>query len=677
MFEFKATNSAGSFSTRTKWQDAKYQLVRKMNWVEEYCALGLKFENGKPHVRSSGKASCHAFFRADERASAYIDTKDGSYHDSGDKATPDLSFWDFAQHALGLKSFFETLEYYSKKHGVDYRQGNKNSKDGSRIEDSYFYSDEHGNIVYVVDKIRLENGKKNFRQTPFLDGRRVYRRTDAQGNPIGLMEGIKRYPYRLPELLRSREAPVWIVEGEKDVDRLCCLGYVATTNSQGSQATDSIWPQIAEWLRGRDVIIVPDNDAPGLKHARRVGEILAGVANSILYAHCLTRDLPKGGDVSDWLDQNGDASLFSCVPQFTTTLEVPGDTEEPATEEPKPEQEERLDATLLDLADLTDADLWVWPNWIPKGQISIVAAPGGIGKTTFCLDLFRRIRAGLTWPDGTTIDLHRDSKILIIPADYNHAEIKINCRRFGISLDSVFLNTTPKDPHGGCLLASPDDYQQLRERIHRIKPLFVVIDTIGASTPLNLDSSQDANNVYRPLQEIAVETGTAFICISHTNNSGGVLGKRGTDKARVVILMTPSEDEPNRLRVEVSKSWAKKPDPLGCIRGEGGQLEYDGVVVPKLPAPKEDRRTTREKENIAKAHEMKVEEICRAVLAGLDNGPYPMTYTEIQNIGTELGGRDRTISNAIDRMIDNRDIVTCQHEGKVAYRRLVKEIKVI
>jgi hypothetical protein len=48
----------------------------------------------------------------------------------------------------------------------------------------------------------------------------------------------ERIPYRLPELLAADPAePIYIVEGEKDADRLATLGFVVTTSSGGSNGS--------------------------------------------------------------------------------------------------------------------------------------------------------------------------------------------------------------------------------------------------------------------------------------------------------------------------------------------------------------------------------------------------------------------------------------------------------
>lgn len=117
------------------------------------------------------------------------------------------------------------------------------------------------------------------------------------------------YPYKLPELLAAaHHEPVIIVEGEKDVNTLTALGFLSTTNRSGANASNAykLW---TSFFRGRFVVIIPDNDKPGIKHADAVQAILGPIAFKCLIVH-LPGSKPKG-DVTDWLTAGlGDAELL-------------------------------------------------------------------------------------------------------------------------------------------------------------------------------------------------------------------------------------------------------------------------------------------------------------------------------------------------------------------------------
>ena len=167
-----------------------------------------------------------------------------------------------------------------------------------RIVATYDYRDENGALLFQV----VRYGPKTFRQ----------RRPDGSGGWSWRVKGVRPVPYRLPELLTAADAPVFIVEGEKDADRLAGLGLVATCNAGGANS----WPPgLSEYFRGRDVCILPDNDDAGRSHAERVAVALHGIARSIRTV--LLPDLPQGGDVSDWLDAGGTPDALRALCEAT------------------------------------------------------------------------------------------------------------------------------------------------------------------------------------------------------------------------------------------------------------------------------------------------------------------------------------------------------------------------
>ena len=105
--------------------------------------------------------------------------------------------------------------------------------------------------------------------------------------------------YRLHDLVREQEKDperwVFVVQGEKDADLLWDLGFVATTNVGGAEKGAS---EFAETLRGRNVVVLPDNDEAGSKHCTRVFTALREVAKEVRVVEL--PGLPEKGDVTDW-----------------------------------------------------------------------------------------------------------------------------------------------------------------------------------------------------------------------------------------------------------------------------------------------------------------------------------------------------------------------------------------
>lgn len=175
------------------------------------------------------------------------------------------------------------------------------SKAKPRITDTYDYCDENGQLLMQV--VRLE--PKTFRQR----------------KPVGngwswSVKDVRQVPFRLPQLLAST-AMVFIVEGEKDALNLEAIGLVATCNAGGAGK----WRKVhAALLKGRDVVILPDNDQAGRDHAAKILETLQGVAASVKVVEL--PDLPEKGDVSDWLAAGGTADQLLALVGTATAAEA-------------------------------------------------------------------------------------------------------------------------------------------------------------------------------------------------------------------------------------------------------------------------------------------------------------------------------------------------------------------
>lgn len=132
---------------------------------------------------------------------------------------------------------------------------------------SYEYRDAQGEIVYIID--RLEG--KQFRPRHMVNGEWTPKMPS------------RRVLYRYPELLVSdKSSPIWIVEGEKDANSLASRGLVATTHPGGaSNHTTMRLVYDDPVFDGRDILICPDNDAPGLAMARFLEPILMRRAASV------------------------------------------------------------------------------------------------------------------------------------------------------------------------------------------------------------------------------------------------------------------------------------------------------------------------------------------------------------------------------------------------------------
>ena len=172
-----------------------------------------------------------------------------------------------------------------------------------KIVATYDYTDETGALLFQV--VRLD--PKTFRQ----------RRPARAGRPAGQGEewlGVERegraagaVPPARAASRRSRSSGAFSSSrARRTFETLARHGITATCNAGGAGK----WrDEFAEHLVGADVVILPDNDAPGREHADVVARSLTGKAARIRVVDL--PGLPEKGDVSDWFAAGGTVEAFN------------------------------------------------------------------------------------------------------------------------------------------------------------------------------------------------------------------------------------------------------------------------------------------------------------------------------------------------------------------------------
>jgi Protein of unknown function (DUF3987)/CHC2 zinc finger len=159
----------------------------------------------------------------------------------------------------------------------------------------YPYVDRDGNLLFEAVRYLKPDGDKGFKQV----------RPGGKGDTVWNLDGVARVPYRLPNVLKAEV--VYLPEGEKDVHTLEGWGLVASCNPGGSGG-GALYAEWKEYFRDRHIVILPDNDDPGRKHAAAVASALISAAASVRIVEL--PDLPAKGDVTDWRDAGGTLQQF-------------------------------------------------------------------------------------------------------------------------------------------------------------------------------------------------------------------------------------------------------------------------------------------------------------------------------------------------------------------------------
>lgn len=394
-------------------------------------------------------------------------------------------------------------------------------KSSGKIVAVYPYHDENGQVLFEV--VRKE--PKTFLQ----------RRSEADWS----VKGVRVVPYRLPEIIEAMATDrfIFIVEGEKDADRLHALGVPATCNAGGAgKWTD----EHAAFLHGADVVIIPDNDKAGEDHAEKVARSLKGVAARVRILRLI--DLDRKGDVSNWLDAGNRIErlheLAAAAPDWR-----------PAS---------RLPLTWLGEEDNVPPKKWLVKDTIGRNDLSIVHAPSGGGKSFFALDLAARIAAGMEWFGKPVVEC----PVLYVAAEgaagfrlrmkaWRHQHPEAEGAPFVMMARSVDL-----------LAPKSDAIDIIREAIDEVKAAtgqavgMVVLDTLSRMMPGGVDSEpRDVKAFLENTERLRTEIG-AHVMIIHHSGKETDRGMRGSSMLRDyadTVIEIKGGDTDGPLRAIISK----------------------------------------------------------------------------------------------------------------------------
>jgi hypothetical protein len=460
----------------------------------------------------------------------------------------------------------------------------------------YPYRDRDGNLLFEVIRYLKPDGEKVFRQC----------RPDSRGDVIWNLDGIQRVPYRLPELLTAET--VYLPEGEKDVHTLEEWGLVASCNPGGC-GSSGLYAGWTDCFQDRHIVILPDNDGPGRKHAVAVAAALLKVADSVRIVEL--PGLPAKGDVTDWRDAGGTLEQFRELTEVTPPIDAAALSELRArsglTDE-QPRHQTRVETGSLVTRRLSEVNArpvsWLWPGRIARGKVTIIAGNPGLGKSQITANIAAIVTAGGRWPvdrvqctPGNVIFLSAEDD----PADTLRPRLEAagaNLHRVHV-LDAVILGYTGEGLQQNRAFSLERDMAALSVKLDELGDVVaVVIDPITAYLG-NVDSHRNAEvrALLAPLSELASQHGVAIIGVSHLNKSAGsealmrVTGSLAfVAAARAAYLVAQDPDNPAR-RLFLPMKNNIGPDSAGLafrieeatIRSAGAPLQTSLVVWDSEP----------------------------------------------------------------------------------------------
>lgn len=221
-------------------------------------------------------------------------------------------------------------------------------------------------------------------------------------------------------------------------------------------------------------------------------------------------------------------------------------------------------AKFVKMADIVADELvWLWPNRVPLGCVTIFAGDPGIGKSLITLDLAGRGSTGQIFLDGQPNPI-RFKTIMMSQEDDKATVIVPRLMAIGAdlgmieALDMVHLEDAAGE-QASCerMVNLESDLQLIKQKLEGDPDIkLVIIDPLSNYMgSKSMFRDQEMREVLMPMTKLAQDTGVALIVIMHNskqqgrnamNKVGAALG--GVGVARIGWSFVKSPDNPEELR---------------------------------------------------------------------------------------------------------------------------------
>ncbi|MBD5144108.1 MAG: AAA family ATPase [Ruminococcus sp.] len=404
----------------------------------------------------------------------------------------------------------------------------------------------------------------------------------------------------------NAECPIIIVEGEKDVETLAIMEILATSLPNGGQSKQWHDELYNDGLQGHDIIILTDNDKTGETYGENVAKNVSRIARSvkIVPAKAIWSECPEKGDISDIAKALGQDKtielLLDAIKKTEYYVDI-SDFEELINDaEVFPKQKIKYSVIQLSKVE-PETQEFLWNPYIPIGELTIMYAAGGTGKSFATVGIASDITAGRTLPIyGNQQVATKPERVLFISAEDNESIIFNRMREARGNPDNCYVMQTPKtrkelDTESFLLPQNKDDIvriQALADLLEEIHPKLVIIDpwSVYIGDDKNMNKANDVRGVTNVLTVLAKEFHCAILIVAHVNKmpqtenaNNAVSGSTALiDSSRSALCVRSfGADSDRRIILQTKSNYQKKAKSV-CYRiinqGENKTacFEWDG-----------------------------------------------------------------------------------------------------
>lgn len=485
--------------------------------------------------------------------------KRGLWYDFATSEGGDVfTLWGYNRNVSGFGNILKDVANY-------YAIAEQNSNKRGTPDCRHIYFSEDGNINCYIFRYEHKDGSKEFLPWNAATGKTEF--------------PSPRLLYRLPQLVKAEK--IILVEGEKCADALVSAGFAATTIMGG--ANTKIEKTDLSPLKGKDVILWPDNDGPGQKYARNLSEALLKLPVASLKITPPTPEKPAKWDAADAVAEKFDIYGHLAKAEICQTAPQPA-------------------VGRLKIADFTGEMFisappelkFVVKNTIPRGVVGLLSAMGDTGKGMLLLDLALKIcqsKDGMPQKAFGNLVTATGSVVIFAgedTADEIHRRIhKLLPNGLSGQIDCSKLHIIPLPNAGGpfaiakksrnsdefCLT---EEFESVKSQLEAFSDLaLIVFDPLACFAGLDINADpRAASYVTGQLAALATNTNAAVIIAHHIRKNDGISTPqeardaiRGTtaivDGVRFAIAFWANTAEEKKIFAELGQEHR----PNACFKG--------------------------------------------------------------------------------------------------------------
>lgn len=385
------------------------------------------------------------------------------------------------------------------------------------------YISRDGEVLVTVRRYDID-GKKEFR--PWIPGVAYPKAPDVR--PL----------YNIPNILNEQRV-VW-VEGEKCAQALIDAGIPATCTLGGAGALTRKNAEKFDFtpLRGKELLIWPDNDDAGRRLAEIVREVaLDSDADSVTVLQPPSGKPPKW-DAADAIEESFDVEKFIANGAGNTRRSI-----------------NLLNDSLLisRFSGAAPVQQFLVDGTFPLGVPIIFAAAGDSGKGMMTLDLAMKVAAGKPVQNAFGGIVREFGDVVIFTAEDDESEMHRRIERLdesGLRFDYPNkLHVVPLPNVGGVFpilrenmgdYSETDEFKKIYEQMLQLDNLkLIVFDPLASFVHADVNSDPAAGAALTGLlARVATETGAAVIVCHHMTKVQGDKVVSKPEEARNLIRGT-------------------------------------------------------------------------------------------------------------------------------------------